>query len=216
MGQPITREETIDLIKYANIAMGIYVTQDQTDLRLLVNYTFDALQAMGATKDEGMAALAVIQNTKADLPRNLSAHFFSTAIGNMRAKARAKHQTEQAERETTNEEKDQYVEEYYNAYKIGGATWQHWSAGSAWIARHLELDIDPFMNRAAAKVKQDVTDDGLAKGLRTFVANLEPNKVQSEAGRMAVQAHFRQRYDKEKPGSLNQGLPGTIDPKDTP
>jgi hypothetical protein len=199
MGQDITRAEVIELIKYANIAMGVYMTQNDTDASLLVNYTFDALRGMGATKEEGMKALQIIQNTKADLPRILSANFFAGAISTMRAKQRANQQTEEAQRETTPEEKDEFVKEYYEHYKIGGATWAHWSAGSAWIARHLELDIEPFMSPSEAKVKRDTADDNIARGLRALVASIEPNKVIGTAQRMAVQAHFRQMYDKENP-----------------
>jgi len=198
MGQDtISKQEVLDGIKYANISMGIYLTNDETDIRLLVNYTFDALTAIGATALELMKALERVELTQAELPRNLSASFFKNAVLTLRAKTKERQQQEEETRETSEADKMSYVEIYYNHYKVGGATWAHWSAGSAWIARFLKLDLEPFMEKARAKVSSDTRDESLAKGLRTMVANVEPNKVEAEAGRMAVQAYFRERFDKE-------------------
>lgn len=199
MGEAIiTKPEVLEVVKYAHIAMGIYMTNDEHDGRLLINYTFDALKGIGTTYAEAMKALELYQNGVNELPRNLSANFFKNTVLSMRSKNKDKIQEHEATRETTEEERKEGVELYYTNYKIGGATWQLWYAGSAWIARYLQLDIEPFRVRAAAKIKQDTVEDGIAKGLRTFVANIEPSKVENEAERMAVQAYFRNRYDKEQ------------------
>lgn len=198
MGQDvITRQQVLDAIKYANISMGIYLTQDDTDARLLLDYTHAAMLGLEATSEELKKALERVENTSVELPRSLSASFFKNAVLNLRSKTKENHQNREATRETTDEERREGVELYYQNYKTGGATWQHWSAGSAWIARYLQLDIEPFMEKAQRNVCQEVKDDGVAKGLRAFLENIGPNKIQNEAERMAVQAHFRKRLDAE-------------------
>jgi len=178
--------------------MGIFITQDETDQRLLLNYTHDALTAMGATLEEVMKALKRMEDTDAELPRSLSANFFKTAVMTLRAKNKQRQQEANETRETTEEEKREGVQLFYEKYIIGGNTWHHYSAGCAWIARYLGLDVKPFMEKAKATVAAQLRDEGMAKGLRAFVADIEPDKITAEAQRMAVKAHFRERYDREQ------------------
>jgi len=82
----ITKPETIEAVKQANLRLGIYCSSDPTDIQLLVNYIFTDLQKIEATNEEvteclNRMALGVMDVEK---PRSLNASFFVLCVNALR------------------------------------------------------------------------------------------------------------------------------------
>jgi hypothetical protein len=189
----ITKPETIEAVKQANLRLGIYCSNDPIDIQLLVNYIYTDLQKIEATNEEvtecmDRMALGVLDVEK---PRSLNASFFVQCVNALRKSRVVKEKVREEKRELTEEEAEYHIGQWKKEYKNGN--WPLYRLTSGWIADRLKLDYSPYLVKARLYVTQEKKAEAINRALPFvhILADLSDGSVIGEAKRMAVEQYFK-------------------------
>ena len=191
----MTRDQVIGIMAQAKHRLGIHAPAEKEQRKLLVDFTTQDLQAIGAKEEELKEAIdrSVRGSLGVDIPGLMTSKFFCDLVRRLRDIKKAiepKHEEEQQKRKMTDEEAKEAIEYWRMHY--GTEKWPHYRVGSSWICDRLSLSWEPYIAQARATVKREVIEDGRLHGVMiSAIQDTEPAvRVEQEAKRLAVEAYF--------------------------